>query len=698
MRTLAMLLLPACGLLAQDFVIFRAPGSAPEEQLTRYLNAIGQRHLDARDRAIAQIKTREQAEQRKQAVREKILRLIGGLPDSRGPLNVKNYGTLDEGEYRIEKIVYESLPGFYVPANVYVPKRGAGPFPAVLMPVGHGRDGKAGSRQIATGLVLKGFITLAYDPIGQGERSQYYDAVLGASRVGGPTDEHSHANGHTLLIGDNVARYRIWDGMRGIDYLLTRKDVDPARIGCTGCSGGGTLTTYIAALDERVKAAAPACYINSWQELLTGPGPQDGEQTFPGFLSEGLNMADFAELFAPKPWLIVSTIQDFFPLEGARQFYEEAKRWYRLYAAEDRVQWHVGPGGHGTPQPSREAIYAWFEKWLRNGPGYAEEPAMKSPSPDSLLVTATGQVADSLGGETVFTLNRRRAADLVAPRRPRDPSQLAAAVRELNFVSLQPGGAPPALTVHSTALRDGYRLEVVSFESERGIHIPGLLLVPDSPAVKPAVLVADPRSKQEQAAPGGDLEELARGGHVVFAIQPRGLPETPRTSRSPLGEYSAHMRAAVVGKSLVGMRVEDLLRAMDYLASRSDVNRSRVAAFGQGSQAVPLLHAAVLDSRISSLVLQDCLPLYRLAIERPIHRNLYDVAIPGVLRKYDLDDLLLAVRPRPVSLLNPLDAAGNPLRLDELRKLLGPAAEQVRLGYRGRRDPLAPYLGGTGSF
>src|SRR6185295_18530567 len=143
------------------------------------------------------------------------------------------------------------------------------------MPVGHGVDGKAGSRQIAVGLATKGFIALAYDPLGQGERVQYYDPDLRDSKVGGPTTEHSHSNGHTLLIGDNVARYRIWDGIRGIDYLLTRPDVDGARIGCTGCSGGGTLTTYISALDDRVKAAAPSCYINSWEELLKGPGPQD---------------------------------------------------------------------------------------------------------------------------------------------------------------------------------------------------------------------------------------------------------------------------------------------------------------------------------------------------------------------------------------------------------------------------------------
>jgi hypothetical protein len=154
--------------------------------------------------------------------------------------------------------------------------------------------------------------------------------------------------------------------MRGIDYLVSRKDVDASRIGCTGCSGGGTLTTYISVLDDRVKVAAPACYITSWQELLDSIGPQDAEQSFPRFLAEGLNFGDYLEAFAPKPWLTLSTKEDFFPLEGARQTYEEAKRIYALYGAEDRLGWFVGPGGHGTPLPTREAFYAWFVKWLKN--------------------------------------------------------------------------------------------------------------------------------------------------------------------------------------------------------------------------------------------------------------------------------------------------------------------------------------------
>jgi dienelactone hydrolase len=684
-------LLVASSAMAEDFVIFRDPSSTPKEQLTRYLNSIAFKQLDERARTVSAIRTRADAEARKKQVREKLLTLVGGLPDYRGPLNVKQFGSVDRGDYRIEKIVYDSLPGFHVTADVYVPTKGTKPFPAILMPVGHGRDGKGGSQQVAIGLALKGFIALAYDPIGQGERLQYYDPELGNSKVGSATDEHSHANGHTMLIGDSVARYRIWDGIRGIDYLVSRSDVDAARIGCTGCSGGGTLTTYISALDDRVKAAAPACYITSWRELLTALGPQDGEQVFPNFLRENLDMADFIEAFAPKPWLMVNTINDFFPLEGARQTYEEARNWYGLYGAEDRIGWHIGPGGHGWPKPSREAIYRWFIRWLKNGEGDASEPAYKLNEPEVLLVTQTGQVADSLGGETVFSLNRKRAADLM-PRTAPDAKTIAAAARELAAIEVQPGGAAPKITVHRSILATGYRIDLLSFEVEPGVHVPGMIAIPDTAGLKPAVLMVSPQPKLEIAAAGGDFDSLAQSGHVVLAISPRGIPESGAAGRaSVLGNYGMAMRSAVIGKTLIGMRTDDILHAVNYLALRPDVKKEGLVAFGQGVLAVPLLHAALLDKRIREVIVQDMIASYRLAVDRPLHRNLYDVVIPGVLRRYDLDNVLSAVGPAAVTVLNPVDAYGNPLRLDQLRKQFT-TASHVRFENRGRRDALSTYL------
>ena len=691
MKLVVAVMLIASSAIAEDFVIFKDAGNSPREQLTRYLNSLAFERLDHRARAVSAIRTREQAEARKKSVREKLLTLIGGLPDYRGPLNVKQFGTVDKGDYRIEKIVYDSLPGFYVTADVYVPTRGTKPFPAILMPVGHGRDGKGGSQQVAIGLALKGFIALAYDPIGQGERLQYYDPESGNSKVGGPTDEHSHANGHTMLIGDSIAKYRIWDGMRGIDYLVSRPDVDAGRIGCTGCSGGGTLTTYISALDERVKVAAPACYTTSWRELLTALGPQDGEQVFPDFLREQLDMADFVELFAPKPWLIVNTIQDFFPLEGARQTYEEARKWYVLYDAEERVGWHIGPGGHGWPQPSREAIYRWFIKWLKNGEGEGTEPSYKLNEPEVLLVTQTGQVADALGGETVFTLNRKRAADLI-PRTALKGPALAAAAREIARIEVQPGAPAPKTTVHRTVPRASYGIELLSFEVAPGVHVPALLAIPASTARKGVVVIASPQSAADVAAPDGDFDSLARSGHVVLALTPRGTGESAAPGRaSVLGNYGLAMRAAVVGKTLVGIRTDDILHAVNYLARRADVQAQSVVAFGQGALGVPVLHAALLDKRIREVILQDTIASYRLAVDRPLHRNLYDVALAGVLRRYDLDHILGDLSTAAVTLLNPVDAYGNQLRLEPLRKQYS-SAGHVRVENRGRRDPLMSFL------
>jgi cephalosporin-C deacetylase-like acetyl esterase len=676
MRTLGLALFCAFALFAaDDLVVFHHATESPRSQLTAYLNAIGRNQLQQRNAKINAIKTREDIAQRQQTVRQQILALIGGLPNYHGPLNTRTVGTLNHADYRIEKVIYESLPRFYVTANVYVPTHGAPPFPAVLLPLGHWEGGKEGDREIAVGLAQKGFIVLEYDPIGQGERKQYYDPEIGDSRVGGSTSEHSHANGQTLLIGDSVARYRIFDGIRSLDYLLSRKDVDPERIGCTGCSGGGTLTSYISALDNRVKVAVPACYITTWEELLPARGPQDGEQTFPRFLAEGLNIPDYMEAFAPKPLLIASTKEDFFPLVGAERAYEEAKSFYAVYGAEDRIKWFVGPGPHGVPPVSREAIFAWFIKWLKNGDGDARDNPGKLDSPHDILCTPTGQVADSLGGETVYTLNRARATEIL----PRRSSFSAADVRQLTAMTIQPGGSAPPLQVHNTYSRPRYKLEVVSYESEPGIRIPGLILAAESSRPRPAVVVADSRPKQTIAAPGGELEDLVKAGFMVFAIQPRGVPETAEPVQGGiLGDYTESARAYVVGKTLVGMRAEDIIRAVDYLCSRPDVDRGKVGAFGQGKLGVPLLHAAVLDDRISLVVLQETLTSYRLAVDRQINRGLYDVLIPGVLKKYDLPDLVAALKPRAVVLLNPVDQLGRPLHKEGR--------------YRGPEDPLHEFF------
>jgi hypothetical protein len=329
-----------------------------------------------------------------------------------------------------------------------------------------------------------------------------------------------------------------------------------------------------------------------------------------------------------------------------------------------------------VPLPTREAIYAWFIKHLKQGQGDPREAPVELDPPENLLCTPTGQVSDSLGGETVFTLNRKRAADLMARKQristSADVQQLRARlqkdIREVAAVAVQPGGAAPEVRVHGIADRVGYRIETVSFPSDT-LRVPGLLLVPEGQGAKRALVVVDSRPKQTLVAPGGDLEDLVTAGYLVFVIQPRGVPETPPAASSSLiSDYELAFRAAVVGKTLLGMRAEDVMRAVDYLISRPDVDRTRIDGFGQGTLGVVMLHAAILDDRIQRIFLQETLALYRMAVERPIHRNIHEQSPARVLRKYDLDDLLAALSPRRITIINPVDALGQPLRLAELRK------------------------------
>src|SRR6266487_2633820 len=333
----------------------------------RWMDQIAQHHLERREKAIAEIHTVADAQRRKQAVREKLMELLGGLPDYNGPLNPRTTGRIQNESYTIEKVIFESLPGYFVTANLYRPNQ-SGRYPGILLQSGHTQEGKPEPQRLAANLALKGFVSLAFDPLGQGEREQSYNSQVDHALAGWSVNEHIQAGAQAILVGESVARYFIWDAKRALDYLISRPDVDSTRVGAAGCSGGGALTTFIGALDPRLKAVVPACYPNSYRLLFAGPDP-DTEMSLPQFLARGLDVADYVELTAPTPWLIQATEGDYFTPPGTRLVYEEARHWYGIYGAEDKLAFFVGPGPHGTPLVSREAVYQWMIRWLKDGHG-----------------------------------------------------------------------------------------------------------------------------------------------------------------------------------------------------------------------------------------------------------------------------------------------------------------------------------------
>ena len=472
-------------------------------------------------------------------------------------------------------------------------------------------------QRIAANLALKGFVVFTYDPIGQGERLQAYDTRLEGSLAGGATEQHILAGAASVLIGQSFARYRIWDAKRALDYLLSRLEVDRDRIGCTGCSGGGTIATYISALDPRIKVAAPTCYMNSFRVLFRGP-VGDSEQSPPNFISSGLDQTDYVELFAPKPWLIGSTEQDFFTPAGAKVVFDEAQRWYRLYGSEDNVKWVVGPGGHGTPLKIREAIYDWMIRWLKNGDGSMAEQHVELLPEFQLWATKSGQVAELAGSREISDVIRD---DLERRKTKSNRAELIDTIRKL-----MEGPKPDAPSIR--------------------------VMAPETGGRRPAFVLVQGREQTPERA-----KQLIDEGNIVAIAVPRGLPATYNT-RQLSGDWLANTRASLVGLNLPGLRASDILLAVDMLASRDDVDAKNIRVEAEGVAGVWALLATAADERIGSVALRRTPYSIRAAFANPLHRDLHDAAMPGFALKWDLSDIADAIRPRKVVWTDPTDWMG----------------------------------------
>src|SRR5881628_1794740 len=475
----------------------------------QWMDKIAQHHLERREKAIAEIHTVAGAERRKQSVREKLMEILGGLPDYKGPLNPRITGRIQNESYTIEKVIFESLPGYFVTANLYRPNQ-PGRYPGILLQSGHTQEGKPEPQRLAANLALKGFVSLAFDPAGQGEREQTYNRDFGGALAGWSVNEHLHAGAQSILVGESVARYFVWDAKRSIDYLVSRTDVDPTRLGAAGCSGGGALTTFIGALDPRLKAVVPACYPNSYHLLFAGPDP-DTEMSLPQFLARGLDVADYVELSAPTPWLIQATEGDYFTPAGARLVYEEARHWYGIYGAEDKLAFFVGPGPHGTPLASREAVYQWMIRWLKDGQGDFHEQPVHLYTNFELLVTPTGRVEDIPGSRKLYQLT---LDDFHAKKQQGTIPELQAELRRLEIPS---DGSSPELNVLDESNTPEARRQHIKFDSEPGVEIEGNLYIPSSPSGrKPAVLLVADNGPYFQAPSTDSLaKRMAKKGRVV---------------------------------------------------------------------------------------------------------------------------------------------------------------------------------------
>jgi hypothetical protein len=385
----------------------------PKPDINRDLRAYQEGRAEICRKTLRSIRTPADLNAYKRLVRERFKTILGPFPE-RTPLNPVVTGVVEREEYRIEKIIIESQPGFYVPINLYIPKGRPMPLPVVLSPLGHAPRGKSHAekdnyqaRFIA--LARKGYIVCAYDPLGQGEREPY----------GAKTGNDHYVQGYQCMpSGRHLAFYFIWDGIRCLDYLETRPEVDHGRIACAGCSGGGAITNYLAALDDRIAVAVPTSWI--------------AESTFLTFDSEGLHpeswLLDICHPYgpgthqllaciAPRPLLIIGNDDDpLFPPHSMRAVYEDIKNLYKTLGVEERVEYVSVPTEHGFWLEARRELYRFLNRWFNKEEENTDELPFEVESEETLFCAPGGQVRNLPGAQTVFTINHRVMRELRSER------------------------------------------------------------------------------------------------------------------------------------------------------------------------------------------------------------------------------------------------------------------------------------------
>ena len=648
---------------------------APGDMMSHYLRRIAQQKFEDWKQEYEQRKTPEQIAKYQKQLRKKFIEAIGGLPE-RTPLNPQVTGIISRDGYRVEKVIFESRPKHHVSALLFLPDAGKykPPYPGVLVPCGHSANGKAHDAYQTMGalLALNGMAGLVFDPIDQGERSQMLSQL---PRLAG-TRAHTMLGVGSILLGRNTARFEIWDGMRAIDYLQSRPEVDPKHIGCTGNSGGGTQTSYLMSLDERINAAAVSCYITGFERLLDTIGPQDAEQNIYGQLAFGMDHADYLMMQAPMPILICAATKDFFDITGVWNSFRYAKRLYTRMEFAERIDLLENDAGHNYNRLQRQGIVRWMSRWLLDKDLPITEPEITLLSDEEVRCAPGGQVMNLDGARSTYDMNRDFEKDLAGRRKKqwanKNRAELLNEVRNIAGIRKLAELPEPKVTSSRTIERDGYQIRKMILMPEDGIYLPALMFVPATDAGQPAVLYIHEQGKAVDTAPGGPIEAMVKAGKCVLAVDVRGTGETQQSKQNKFTDaigldWKDVFTAYLLGRSYVGMRAEDVLVCarvagiLPAIRGRDALDTTRpVDLITAGNVTIPALHAAALEPDLfGSVKLTGLLSSWSNVIESGRSYNQQINAVHGALTTYDLPDLVATLGDKLI-VKEPLDALGQP--------------------------------------
>ncbi len=574
---------------------------------------------------------------RQDEIRKRLSSYFGEFPE-RTPLNPVITGKLEYEKYTIEKVIFESQPGFFVTANLYVPKGRPFPLPGVVFPLGHSDAGKSRDAYHMSGLgmVLKGYVVLVFDPIGQGERSEYIDEKNNwLVHLG--VDQHWYVGRPAFLANWTLSGLRTWDGIRAVDYLVSRPEVDKNKLAAVGCSGGGQMALLITAVDERIKVCAAS----------HPGGPM--ENTY--LTGKSLTDKEIYSLIPPRPLrIIVGNESGEEPRH--REYLEDMQIFYEgLRVGRNSAELDMVPGPHSMNRSNRESAYEWLNKWFdKEIEGKAENVNLRVEKEEDLWCTESGNALVSLGSETGQTLNAKRAVEIYKPEK--DPVKLKEKIaRRIGFELQLKEEALPARTYELLSV-EGITVEKLTYESEPGIIIPSLLIKPEKVKQGSPVFVyvsenGKPTGYQSQTIPF----LLAKEGYLVFAIDVRGTGETspvPSFASNRFTGFTPMLRmnddlaieSAAFGMTTLGMRTLDILKGVDFMKSRENLQNREIVVIGQGLGGLWAVTAAAFDERINGIVTIGTLPSYFPLIDNMYYNNTWGYFwLPGALKDFDIPDV-----------------------------------------------------------
>ena len=643
-------------------------GVKPVDMMKHYLRGQAQKEFERWKADYEQRKSPEQIAVYQKRLRSKFLEALGPLP-RRTPLKARITGEIHRRGYKVEKIIFESQPKHYVSAVLFLPdsKKHKAPYPGVLVPCGHSRNGKASEAYQTMGalLALNGMAAMVFDPIDQGERSQ----LLSKFPELQGTRAHTMIGVGSILLGRNTASFELWDSMRGIDYLQSRPEINPKLIGCTGNSGGGTQTSHLMSLDDRIVAAAPSCYITSFERLLSTIGPQDAEQNIYGQIAFGMDHADYLMMRAPKPTLICAATNDFFDIQGVWDSFRYAKRLYTRMGFAERIGLLENDASHNYNKIQRQGVVRWMARWLLKKDEPITEPVVKLLSEEEIQCTPTGQVMNLVGARSTYDLNRDYEKRLAKQRQRlwtrSSQSELRNQIRTITGIRKLKELPEPKSDELDVVERDNCRVRKIVLISEDSIYLPALMFTPKQRRSKGVVLYIHEKGKSEDAGADGPIEKLVKSGRSVLAVDLRGLGETGQVTKSTLGKATGFdwknvYTAYLLGRSYVGMRGEDILTCARFLQQQKIGPVDLVAV---GNVCVPALHAAALESDLfRSVKLIRGLNSWSNVIESGISVNQFVNNVHGALKVYDLPNLAETLGDK-LTIEEPLNALGEPINI-----------------------------------